>query len=236
MHRFVLVLGAVVSTACIAADGPAAAVDALAGAWSYDAALSAPIPDGGSASSSGTGAAGNAGQHHGGGKGGGMGGAGMGGGGMGHGGGGGGGGHHHGGHDASAGGNASGKADAAEQGERGLARAFAKNVTITPLKQRIRFDDGTHAIELDRDGMNISGPGVGGTVALTAIKPDLVIETLTDSGYSLSERYHLAEDGRHLELHVSLKRPGVDQAREFVHVFDRPLATTAGASAPSTSP
>ena len=121
----------------------------------------------------------------------------------------------------------SSREDSAERAERGLARIFAGHVTITPLKQRIRVDDGDHPLELDRDGMNVSGPGVGGTVALSETKPDLVVDTLTDSGYALKERYHVADDGRHLELHLTLKRPGVDEPRELVRVFDRDVRTAA---------
>ncbi|MBO9663843.1 hypothetical protein [Dokdonella sp.] len=117
-----------------------------------------------------------------------------------------------------------------ERSERGLARLFAEHVTITPLSTRVRFDDGEHAVELDRDGMNVSGPGVGGTVALSQTSPDLVVETLTDSGYSLRERYHLGENGE-LELHATLKRPFADEPREFVRVFRRAAAPAPAAAA-----
>jgi hypothetical protein len=165
-------------------------------------------------------------------RGGGMGG-GMGGMGGGHG-GGRGGGRHGGGADRAA--HAAPNGADAERNERGLARLFAAKVTITPLAKRIRFDDGNHPIELDRDGSNISGPGVGGTVALTATQPDLVVETLTESGYMLSERYHLAEDGRHLEMHASLKRPGADTAQTFVRVFDRNAADAKAAPVAAARP
>ena len=69
--------------------------------------------------------------------------------------------------------------------------------------------------------MNLSGAGIGGTVALSATSPDLVVELLTDAGTSVSERYHLAEDGKHLELHVRVKAADATQAREYVRVFDR---------------
>lgn len=167
---------------------------------------------------------------------GGGGGKGMRGGGMGggHGGGGRGGGRRGGGADRAA--HAAPNGADAERNERGLARLFAANVTITPLAKRIRFDDGSHPIELDRDGSNVSGPGVGGTVALTATQPDLVVETLTESGYRLSERYHLAEDGRHLEMHASLRRPGADTAQTFVRVFDRNAADTKAAPVAAAKP
>ncbi|HEY0232025.1 MAG TPA: hypothetical protein VGC55_12300 [Dokdonella sp.] len=199
--------------------------DAIAGAWSYDAALSAPQADAGDGAAASGALSAGAGHHHG--SGGGMGGGGAMGGSHG------GGGHHHGDRAAPAAtAGSSGKEELAERGERGLSRMFAKHVTITPLKQRIRLDDGDHIVELDRDGMNVSGPGVGGTVALSATKPDFVVQTLTDSGYALEERYHLADDGQHLELHIDLKRPGVEQATQFVRVFDRPALATSVAAVP----
>jgi len=228
MRRSAL-FGLLLSVSAARADAPATPPsDAIAGTWSYDAALSSPQADAGDGTSAAPSSAG-AGHHHGGGAGGAGGGGGMGGHGGGH-----GGGHHGGDHAAPATtSGASTKEDLAERSERGLSRMFAKNVTITPLKQRIRLDDGDHVVELDRDGMNVSGPGVGGTVALTDAKPDVVIQTLTDSGYSLEERYHLADDGHHLELHIRLKRPGADQDTQFVRVFDRPVAATSVAAAPT---
>jgi len=226
MRRSAL-FGLLLSVSAARADAPATPPgDAIAGTWSYDATLSSPQADAGDGTSAAPSSAG-AGHHHGGGAGGA--GGGMGGHGSGH-----GGGHHGGDHAAPATtSGASTKEDLAERSERGLSRMFAKNVTITPLKQRIRLDDGDHVVELDRDGMNVSGPGVGGTVALTDAKPDVVIQTLTDSGYSLEERYHLADDGHHLELHIRLKRPGADQDTQFVRVFDRPVAATSVAAAPT---
>jgi hypothetical protein len=93
---------------------------------------------------------------------------------------------------------------------------------------RIRFDDGTTPVDLGLDGMNVSGPGVGGTLALSATNPDLVIDAVTDSGYTLSERYHLIDAGRHLELHIHLKKPGKEAADDITRVFDRadPVAPT----------
>jgi hypothetical protein len=225
MRRFAL-FSTVLAVFAARADAPATPPgDAIAGTWSYDAALSAPQMEAGDGSPAGAPASAGAGHHHGGGAGG--------GGGMGGGHGGSHGGGHHGSDHAApaAAAAASTKEDQAERGERGLSRMFAMNVTITPLKQRIRLDDGDHVIELDRDGMNVSGPGVGGTVALTAAKPDFVIQTLTESGYALEERYHLADDGNHLELHIRLKRPGVDQDTQFVRVFDRPGSATRVAAA-----
>jgi hypothetical protein len=226
MRRSAL-FGLLLSVSVARADAPAAPPgDPIAGTWSYDAALSSPQTDAGDATAAGAPPSTGAGHHHGGGAG--MGGAGAGGMGGGH-----GGGHHGGGHAAPAATTgASTKEDLAERSERGLSRMFAKNVTITPLKQRIRLDDGDHVVELDRDGMNVSGPGVGGTVALTDAKPGVVIQTLTDSGYALEERYHLADDGHHLELHIRLKRPGADQDTQFVRVFDRPGPATSVAAAP----
>lgn len=213
MRRLDLLLTSLLASsagAVVAAAPPV--VDALGGAWTFDPALSSTAPaDQDAAVPAGADTpAGGAGHRHGGGMGG------AGGGSGGH-----GGGRHGDRPPPPGGGHGSAKEQEAEQGERGLARVFAKTVTITPLRQRVRFDDGEHAIELDRDGMNISGPGVGGTVALTATSPDLVVETLTDSGYSLRERYRFADDGKHLEMHVTLKRPDSDQVREFVRVFDR---------------
>jgi hypothetical protein len=206
---------------------PASGVDAFAGVWSYDAALSTGPGDAAGSDAAGSAPKGAGGRHRGGGEGGGGGHA----GGMG---GGHGGGHSHGDHAPAASTGGASKEDLAERGERGLARMFATRMTITPLRQRIRFDDGDHAVELDRDGMNVSGPGVGGTVALTVAKPDVTIQTLTDSGYALEERYHLTEDGHRLELHATLKRPGAEQGSTFVRVFDRaaaaPDATAAVAS------
>jgi len=174
MRRSAL-FGLLLSVSAARADAPATPPgDAIAGTWSYDAALSSPQADAGDGTSATPSSAG-AGHHHGGGAGGASGGGGMGGHGSGH-----GGGHHGGDHAAPATtSGASTKEDLAERSERGLSRMFAKNVTITPLKQRIRLDDGDHVVELDRDGMNVSGPGVGGTVALTDAKPDVVIQTLT---------------------------------------------------------
>jgi hypothetical protein len=224
MRRSAL-FGLLLSVSAARADAPATPPDdPIAGTWSYDAALSS--PQAGDAAAAGAPPSTGAGHRHGGGAG--MGGAGGGGMGGGH-----GGGHHGGGHAAPAATTgASTKDDLAERSERGLSRMFAKNVTITPLKQRIRLDDGDHVVELDRDGMNVSGPGVGGTVALTDAKPDVVIQTLTDSGYALEERYHLADDSHHLELHIRLKRPGTDQDTQFVRVFDRPSSATSVAAAP----
>jgi len=231
MRRSAL-FGFLLSASAVRADAPATPPgDAIAGAWSYDAALSSPQADTGDSASAGAPPSAGAGHHHGGGAG--MGGGAGGAGGMGGGHGGGHGSGHHGDHAApAAASGASTKEDLAERSERGLSRMFAKNVTITPLKQRVRLDDGDHVVELDRDGMNVSGPGVGGTVALTSTKPDVVIQTLTDSGYSLEERYHLADDGHHLELHIRLKRPGADQDTQFVRVFDRPVPATSVAAAP----
>ena len=122
----------------------------------------------------------------------------------------------------------------AEQRDPGLGRAFATQVTITSLAQRIRFDDGERVVELERDGTHITGPNVGGTIALGASSPDIVVDTLTDSGYTLRERYHLGADGRHLEMHVSLKKPEAEQTEEFVRVFDRVApATPVSAAVPA---
>ena len=107
-----------------------------------------------------------------------------------------------------------------EQHQRGLTRAFAQQITFTALARRIRIDDGEFPLELDRDGSNLSGPGVGGTVALTSLQPDVVIDTLTEDGDVLHERYRLGEACR-LERHVSLKHADDPQPREFVRIFDR---------------
>lgn len=117
----------------------------------------------------------------------------------------------------------------AEQNDPGLRRLFAAQLTITKLAHpdRMRFDDGVHPVELSLDGMNISGPGVGGTIALTASSPELVVDTVTTSGYTVKERYTLADDGTHLELHATLKKPGANEAREITRVFDRGAAKAA---------
>ena len=131
-----------------------------------------------------------------------------------------GGGHHRGGAARST---AVSGASEAEENDPGLRRVFADRVTITKLTHpdRMRFDDGTHAIELPLDGTNVSGPAVGGTVALSSIKPDLVVESVTTSGYALTERYALSADGTQLDLHARLTKPGASDAREIVRVFDR---------------
>jgi len=194
------------------------------GVWTFDAALSAAHPsdmaDASAATAAPAGAPRSGGRH------GGAGGHGMGGGmgsgmgsGMGHGGGmgSGHGGHHDGSSERS---QHAAATDAAAQ-ERALSRVRATRLTISAQPQRIRFDDGEHPVELPRDGMNLSGAGIGGTVALSATSPDLVVESLTDAGTSVSERYHLADDGKHLELHVRVKAADAEQARETVRVFDR---------------
>ncbi len=149
--------------------------------------------------------------------------------------GGGGGGHGGGGHHRSESAHASPAASAseAEQNDPGLRRVFAAHLTITKLvhPDRMRFDDGVHPVELSLDGMNVSGPAVGGTVALSATSPELVVDTVTSSGYTVQERYRLADDGTHLELHASLKKPGASDAREITRVFDRAPAKSEGAPA-----
>lgn len=236
MRRFLpsMAFSVVAWTCAYAADAPPGPAGGAFGAWTFDPVLSGASADSAAPASADAPKTDARPQHHGGGRhgGGGMGGGGMNGGGMGgaeaggHGGAG-----HHGDRPAAAAPSHFAMADAAEQHERGLARAFAPKVTITALARRIRFDDGEHVVELDKDGTNVSGPGVGGTVALTATGPEIVVETLTESGYSLQERYRMADDGQHLEMHVSLKHPDGGQAREFVRVFDR--ARTADVNAPA---
>jgi hypothetical protein len=232
------ILGSIaVLLACSAAHA-ADAPPAVFGAWTFDATLSKNTDAGDATATHGSGArpadqghSRGAGGRHGGGMGGGMGsgaGGGMGGGGGAHGGGGGG---HHAGPSSNA--THAGSAEVgAEQRERGLERLFATKLTISTAAQRIRFDDGEHPIELGTDGMNVSGPGVGGTVALTATAPEFVIETLTDTGYALQEHYRSSDDGAHLELHASLKRPGSDESHDSVRVFDRVPAATGKNAAP----
>lgn len=111
--------------------------------------------------------------------------------------------------------------DLADDEERGLARTRATTLAISEIARRIRFDDGEHAIELGRDGMNVSGAGIGGTAALSASDPDLVVDSLTDRGTTVSERYHVSDDGRRLEQHVTLRHDDDEAARTFVRVFDR---------------
>jgi len=120
----------------------------------------------------------------------------------------------------------------AEQNDPGLRRLFAAHLTITKLQHpdRMRFDDGVHPVELTLDGMNVSGPAVGGTVALSATSPELVVETVTTSGYTVQEHYRLADDGTHLELHASLKKPGASDGREITRVFDRGETKAVGAT------
>jgi len=152
---------------------------------------------------------------------------GMGGGGIG--GGHGGGGHHRG---PGAMSSPAGGANDAEQNDPGLRRLFAAHLTITKLRHpdRMRFDDGVHPVELTLDGMNVSGPAVGGTVALSATSPELVVDTVTTSGYTVQEHYRLSDDGTHLELHASLKKPGASDGREITRVFDRGETKAVGAT------
>jgi hypothetical protein len=209
-------LFAALSTFAAGADGtPPLSPDAFAGAWTFDAVRSAAATNPGSAHQHG------AGRHSGGGMGG------TGGGGMGGGHGGGGGQHHH--DRGSAPVATSGSADDKTLHDRGLERIHADHLAISTLAKpaRIRFDDGTTPVDLGLDGMNVSGPGVGGTLALSSTTPDLVVDSVTDSGYSLSERYHLIDDGRHLELHVSLRKSGADSASDTVRVFDRDAVVVA---------
>jgi len=93
----------------------------------------------------------------------------------------------------------------------------------------MRFDTGTHAVDLSTDGGNVSGPGVGGTVALTVDKGALVVDSLSDSGYVVKERYVVADDGRRLEMHATLRK-GDGPEREIVRVFAHPLAKTPAAA------
>jgi hypothetical protein len=212
----------------VAFAGSAVADDAVPpasfdGNWSATTPVGA-APSGGASTPPDSGAQPHRGGSHGGhgGMGGGM------GGGRGGGGGEGGRGGHHRGADASP---VAGASDA-EQNDPGLRRLFAAHITITKLvhPDRMRFDDGVHPVELTLDGMNVSGPAVGGTVALSATSPDLVVDTVTTSGYTVQEHYRLADDGTHLELHASLKKPGASDAREITRVFDRSAAKTAGAT------
>jgi hypothetical protein len=208
----------------VVCGAPAVAQDSGTSPATFDGSWSATAPAGAPPASSTPSASGdNAWTPHHGGHGGGHGGFGGGGGGGeggGHGMGGGGGGHHRGGRAAAS---VVPGASEAEQNDPGLRRLFADRVTITKLTHpdRMRFDDGTHAVELTLDGMNVSGPAVGGTVALSSIKPDLVVESVTTSGYALTERYALADDGTHLELHASLRNPGASDTRDITRVFDR---------------
>jgi hypothetical protein len=144
-----------------------------------------------------------------------------------------GGGGGHGGHHRGGGAPASRSSGAndAEQNDPGLRRLFAANLTITRLAHpdRVRFDDGVHPVELSLDGTNVSGPAVGGTVALSATSPELVVDTETTSGYTVEERYTLADDGTHLDLHATLKKPGASDARDITRVFDRGAAKSAAA-------
>jgi hypothetical protein len=233
MRRFVcsIALGVLLQAGACAVDATAPA-DVVFGVWRIDPALTSPYPGEASAKSGHDAQRSNP-SHQYGGRHGDASGTGMGGGGMQ------GGTRRHGGgnHSGAPSAHRSTDEDDTEQRELGLVRVFAQQMTITALSQRIRFEAGDHVVELDKDGTNVSGPGVGGTVALTAMKPDLVVETLTDSGYSLSEHYHLGDDGKHLQLHVSLKKPGADPPREFVRVFDRmDAAANLKGSAPAASP
>jgi hypothetical protein len=203
---------------------PAAADDTASfdGTWTATAPVGQ-APGGGTSTPSDAGASPHRGGSHGGH--GGMGGGGMGGGHGGR----GGGGHHRGGEAPSS---QIAGASEAEQNDPGLRRIFAAHIAITKLAHpdRMRFDDGVHPVELSLDGMNISGPAVGGTVALSATSPELVVDSVTTSGYTVQERYSLADDGTHLELHASLKKPGASDAREITRVFDRGEAKPAGAT------
>lgn len=207
-----------------------AAADDAVSPVSFDGSWSATAPVGAAPSGDASTPPDSGAQPHRGGSHGGHGGMGGGGGGMGggHGGGEGGRGGHHRGPDASP---VAGASDA-EQNDPGLRRLFAAHITITKLvhPDRMRFDDGVHPVELTLDGMNVSGPAVGGTVALSATSPELVVDTVTTSGYTVQERYRLGDDGTHLDLHASLKKPGSSDAREITRVFDRGETKAASAT------
>lgn len=220
-----IVLGALLQAGSCAAAAPSAA-DAMAGVWKIDPASTPTGPR----DASGSGDArsdpdqkGGGGGRHGSSGGGGNGGM--------HGGRGG----HHGNHSGAAAAPPSAHGDAAEH-ELGLIRVYAQQVTITPLPRRIRFATGDHAVELDRDGTSVSGPGVGGTVALTVTGKDFIVDTLTDSGCTVHERYQPGDDGRHLDLQASLKCAGAAQATQFVRVFDRVQAPAVQKTAAAVPP
>ena len=141
------------------------------------------------------------------------------------------GGHHHGRDHAPAGGSPADTASERESSDRALERLFARQVTITTLEHphRVRFDTGMHAVDLSIDGGNVSGPGVGGTVALTIDKNALVVDSLSDSGYVVKERYVVTDDGRRLELHATLRK-GDGPEREIVRVFAHPAAKASAAA------
>lgn len=212
---FAITIGLLACTAA-GASGSDTAPNPIYGAWKFDPARSVQTDDAGSAAPDSVTRPPNSGGRHGGGHG--MGGAGRGGAGMGRG--------KSGSGDAPTSRHAS-PADLGAQDERGLSRVRATRLTISAQGQRIRFDDGEHAVDLERDGMNLSGAGVGGTLALSAVEPDLVVDSLTDAGTTLSERYHLVDDGQHLELHVRIEPSAGERAREYVRVFDRSEETPA---------
>ena len=134
-------------------------------------------------------------------------------------------------HDRAPSGAASSGAVDRENSDPALERLFARQVTISALEHphRLRFDTGLHAVELSPDGGNVSGPGVGGTVALSVDKDALVVDSLSDSGYVVKERYVASDDGRRLELHATLRK-GDGPEREIVRVFAHPPAQAAAAA------
>ena len=142
-----------------------------------------------------------------------------------------GGGRHHSHDRAAPGASSNGAAGERESSDPALERLFARQVTITALDhpRRMRFDTGTHAVDLSTDGGNVSGPGVGGTVALTVEKGALVVDSLSDSGYVVKERYLVTDDGRRLEMHATLRK-GDGPEREIVRVFAHPLAKAPAAA------
>jgi hypothetical protein len=212
-------IGAVLSVAfaATAAADDAATPAAFDGSWAAAAPIGVAPAGASAATPSDAGAAPHRGGSHGGHGG-------MGGGGGGHGGG------HHRGADAPSS-SAAGASDT-EQNDPGLRRVFAERLTIIELAHpdRMRFDDGVHPVELSLDGTNVSGPAVGGTVALSATSPELVVDSVTTTGYTVEEHYRLADDGTHLELHATLRKPGASDAREITRVFDRSEAKPAGAT------
>jgi hypothetical protein len=140
-------------------------------------------------------------------------------------------GRHHSHDRGSAGPGSSGAANEPESADPALERLFARQVLITALDhpRRMRFDTGTHAVDLSTDGGNVSGPGVGGTVALSVDKDALVVDSLSDSGYAVKERYVVSADGQRLELHATLRK-GDGPEREVVRVFTHPPAKVPAAA------
>jgi hypothetical protein len=111
------------------------------------------------------------------------------------------------------------RGDGEETPDRGLARLFTPRLTIAIEQHVLRLDDGRHNVAIGLDGMPVSGAGIGATSALTALAPEAVIETLTESGWSVVERLTLSDDGKRLVDSISVKAAGQTEAKTFTRTF-----------------